>query len=347
MIWLRLPGHGTCPSALAKVSSDDWTTAVKVAARGLRDRLPPDVPLILGGYSNGGALSVHYALASHGDETLPKPSAVVLFSPMIGINPLARITRLYHVVALLFRNSKAQWSNIDAEIDPFKYSSWPMNASVQAWKVTQAVERQLASLEKAGALEPITPRAGIAIDSRLHRRRQQADLRIVRQITVEVRRVVSGRHQSSGQARKFIQFIVRENHYPKFAKPGPRYKLSVLSNASPTSRQIVLQTRTEQGMTETDTQLFWPDEVVSLSHIALPFPPDDPVYGTSQATAQSGLPLGSLSMRAEPSLLLISSALFVRCRHNPFYGYMEDHIVQWLASVISSNSCNQVRRIQG
>jgi hypothetical protein len=50
VIWLRIPGHGTCPAALANVSSEDWFAAVRVAMRGLRDQLPDGAPLILGGY---------------------------------------------------------------------------------------------------------------------------------------------------------------------------------------------------------------------------------------------------------------------------------------------------------
>lgn len=42
-------------------------------------------------------------------------------------------------------------------IDPFRYSSWPMNASVQAWLVTQSVERQLYKLQKAGRMNEMPP----------------------------------------------------------------------------------------------------------------------------------------------------------------------------------------------
>ena len=67
VVWLRLPGHGTSPCALANVSWQDWTAAVQVAMQGLRGRLPPDVPILMGGYSNGGALTVHYTLAAIAD----------------------------------------------------------------------------------------------------------------------------------------------------------------------------------------------------------------------------------------------------------------------------------------
>ena len=106
VLWLRVPGHGTNPGALAHTTSEDWTAAVKIAMRGLRDRVPEGAPLILGGYSNGGALSVLYALSALQDKTLPKASAIVLLAPMIGINPLASLLRLYHTVALVSRNKK-------------------------------------------------------------------------------------------------------------------------------------------------------------------------------------------------------------------------------------------------
>jgi hypothetical protein len=81
----------------------------------------------------------------------------------------------------------------------------------------------------------------------------------------------------------------------------------------------------------------WPSGIVSLSHVAVPIPPDDPIYGTADATAHIGLSLGSIRMRGEPAALLISDAVFVRCRHNPFYRLMEDHVVGWLTEVIEQN----------
>ena len=81
-----------------------------------------------------------------------------------------------------------------------------------------------------------------------------------------------------------------------------------------------------------------PDGVVSLSHIAVPIPPEDQIYGTIEATASTGVSLGSLSLRAEPSALLMSSALFVRCRHNPFYHFMEDRVVAWISETVEQQT---------
>ena len=157
VVGLRVPGHGTCPRALAEVTCADWTAAVQIAVRGVRALIPAGKPLVLAGYSNGGALSVHYATAAVEDKSLTAVHAVVLFSPMIGISPMARVSPLYHAVAQLSGDEKALWSGVSAEVDPFKYTSWPMNASVQAWTLTQEVEQRLAALDRSGRMGEMPP----------------------------------------------------------------------------------------------------------------------------------------------------------------------------------------------
>jgi predicted alpha/beta-fold hydrolase len=55
---LRLPGHGTAPSGLTTVTWEDWAAAVRLAVRDLRQRVGPDVPVYITGYSTGAALAV-------------------------------------------------------------------------------------------------------------------------------------------------------------------------------------------------------------------------------------------------------------------------------------------------
>lgn len=331
VLWLRIPGHGTCPGALANVSSEDWIAAVQVAMRGLRDLLPAGTPLILGGYSNGGALSVLYTLSAMNDRTLPKPQAIMLFAPMIGINPMARITRLYHMVALVSRNQKAQWSGIDAEIDPFRYSSWPMNASVQAWLVTQSVERKLAELQKSGRMSEMPPILAMqsVVDSTII---------VGKLITSLFDKLTSASNElflvDINRMDEIVNLFNRSFEkavFPKLKRTDLAYTLSVLKNVNSESTQIVLQTRHGDSWRETVTDMSWPNGVVSLSHLAVPIPPEDKIYGTKDATEATGLSLGTLSMRTEPSALLISNSLFFRCRNNPFYHFMEDYAVKWLS----------------
>ncbi len=126
--------------------------------------------------------------------------------------------------------------------------------------------------------------------------------------------------------RSFEQAI-----FPKLKRTDLPYTLSVLTNLNSHSRQVVLQSRSGESWRETVTDMSWPVDVASLSHLAVPIPPEDRIYGTKEATAASGLPLGSLHLRTEPSALLISNSLSFRCRNNPFYHLMEDHVVRWLS----------------
>ena len=330
VIWLRVPGHGTTPHALAEVCWDDWTEAVKIAVRGLRSKLPDNLPLFLAGYSNGGALSVHYTLSALDDETLPKVAAIVLISPMIGINPLAKITRLSTAVGLVSRNEKTNWSHIYAEIDPFKYSSWPMNANSQAWSTTQGVEKKLAALQKAGRMHEMPPILAMqsAVDSTVS---------VPRLITAVFSRLQSEQSElflfdinRVDNLSNLVNFSFEKNVLPSLQQGNRPYRLSVLRNGEETSEQMVLETHSNNQTHEKPVQECWPDGFISLSHVAIPIAPDDPVYGDAAHTA--GLSLGCISMRAEPSALMIPSTLFVRCRHNPFYGLMENHILDWMTS---------------
>jgi hypothetical protein len=65
--------------------------------------------------------------------------------------------------------------------------------------------------------------------------------------------------------------------------------------------------------------------VYSLSHVALPFPADDPLYGNRP----SGLPvlqLGAVAVRGERNTLAISQDSIDRLTWNPFYDEMARRI---------------------
>jgi len=90
VVVLRLPGNGTAPLGLLDVSWKDWAAAVRVAACDLVKTTGAEKPFLLVGYSMGAALSVEYALAQRQGEDLPKPRAIVLLSPAIGVASSAR-----------------------------------------------------------------------------------------------------------------------------------------------------------------------------------------------------------------------------------------------------------------
>ncbi len=332
VVGLRVPGHGTCPRALAEATSEDWTAAVQVAVRGVRAMLPAGAPLVLAGYSNGGALSVHYATAALEDKSLPPVNAVVLFSPMIGISSLAKVSRFYLTVARLSGEEKALWSAVSAEVDPFKYSSWPMNASVQAWRLTQDVEQRLAALERAGRMGQLPPILAMqsAVDSTV--------------IVPKLISVLFDRLPPGGPSElvlfdvnrvawlgNLVDLSFEQEIRPRLKRTDLPFKLTLVVNAATNSLAVKAQTRAGGSLTERPLAEAWPKDVFSLSHVAVPIPPTDPIYGTAEATVKSGLPLGSLSVRGETGALTVSDSLLIRLRHNPFFPFMAEHVVTWLA----------------
>jgi hypothetical protein len=75
--------------------------------------------------------------------------------------------------------------------------------------------------------------------------------------------------------------------------------------------------------------LRWPDGVYSLSHVALPFPADDWVYGRPPAGAVGhGVQLGQVEARGERALLRVPAAQLLRLRANPFFAYVEERLVE-------------------
>ena len=87
--------------------------------------------------------------------------------------------------------------------------------------------------------------------------------------------------------------------------------------------------------TESDLDLAWPASVYSLAHVALPFPPDVPVYGGPDAKPSPGVHLGNLALRGERGVLQITGNDLLRMHWNPFYAYMEKR---------TSSSCSDPQR---
>jgi pimeloyl-ACP methyl ester carboxylesterase len=109
VLGLRLPGHGTIPGALTQVHWEDWVAASRIGARHVRERIGPTQPFIIAGYSNGGALSVRYALDALTEADLPVPDRLLLFSPEIGIEPLAGIADSHEVLSFLPYFEQFKW----------------------------------------------------------------------------------------------------------------------------------------------------------------------------------------------------------------------------------------------
>ena len=91
----------------------------------------------------------------------------------------------------------------------------------------------------------------------------------------------------------------------------------------------------ETSATTESTSLAWPAGIYSLSHIAIPFRPDDLVYGDGSNNAPDGtdLKLGALSPRGEAGVLMLTSDYFLRTRHNPFYAFQAKTLTEWIETL--------------
>jgi hypothetical protein len=75
----------------------------------------------------------------------------------------------------------------------------------------------------------------------------------------------------------------------------------------------------------------YPSNVYSLSHVALPFPVDDPLYGLSPRMDEDyGIRLGTLALHGERGALSVGTDQLLRLNSNPFYPYLATRIAETL-----------------
>lgn len=330
---LRMPGHGTVPGALTEATSEDWMAAVRMGARHVSSRVGADRPLILVGYSNGGALAARYAIEALQTQSLPAPSAVVLVSQMIGVSPMARLARFISVLAPVPMFEKAGWLDVVEEYNPFKYNSFPANAGLQTWRLTTTMTSQIERIAAAGRSADLPPLLTFhsLVDA-----------------TVSTPAVVHALYDVIADNRsELVLFdINRSSGLVPFIQPwdaalvsrltdanARRYRRTLITNVDPSALDVTERT-VAPGATTVSVRplgLAWPRDVYSLSHVAIPFPMTDPVYGRE---ASEGLPamirLGLLSPRGERAVLSVPSDTLMRLTCNPFFPYMRERMTAWL-----------------
>ena len=90
--------------------------------------------------------------------------------------------------------------------------------------------------------------------------------------------------------------------------------------------------------------LSYPIGVFSLSHVALPFPVSDSLYGMEPDTTENfGINLGAIAPRGERRTLIVSLDSLLRMSSNPFFPYMMQRIEEgvrapWRRRVLSAYS---------
>ena len=110
------------------------------------------------------------------------------------------------------------------------------------------------------------------------------------------------------------------------------FALTVVTNADQNSGavQAVQKKAMQTSLEYIALSLSWPQEIYSLSHVALPFPPDDPIYGNLPFQGSGHVRLGKFEVRGEKGVFVIPGENLIRLRHNPFYSFMEERMTKFL-----------------
>jgi len=320
----RLPAHGTVPAALTEVEWEDWMAATRLAVREAQRRIGPSQPLHLVGFSNGGALAMKYALDAIEDPQLGRPDRLVLISPMIGITAFARFAGFAGLPAILPKFAKAAWLGIMPEFNPFKYNSFPVNGARQSWDLTQALQEQISRLSREGRLAALAP---------------VLTFQSVVDFTVSTRAIITSLYAHLPEnGSELVLFDM--NRGPKLGPllssaadivlnrilPAPprRFRTTIITNAGTGDEvvELVLEAAADAEQVR-PLGLAYPLGVFSLSHVALPFPPSDGLYGFAPDPADDfGITLGTIAARGEVGALIVSLDTLLRMSSNPFFPYL-------------------------
>jgi len=329
---LRVPGHGTAPSGLVNVTWRDMAAAVRLAVGHLAEQ-NSGRPLYIVGYSNGAALAVHYALATLDEASLPKVDKLVLLSPEIGVTPIAAMAIWQARLGRLLGLEKLAWNDIQKEYDPYKYGSFAVNAGDLSYRLTTEIQRRIDVLTESGQMGDMPPVLAFSsvVDATVHAPALVKNL---------FNRLPAGGHELvlfdiNDQAK--VEPVLKWNPDEMVGAlqdtVNPTFTLSLVTNEGPES-SAVIERRWIPGQdaaTEKNLGLEWPKDIHSLSHVALPFAPEDPLYGGLPEEPSPGVELGNLAFRGEKGVLQISPAAMLRLRWNPFYPYLEQRALEFLS----------------
>ena len=330
VVGLRIPGHGTAPSGLIEVTWQDMEAAVKIAVSHLSVKAKGQ-PLHIVGYSNGGALAVNYALAAANESSLPQVSSLALLSPEIGLTKVAALAIWQARLGTFLGLDKLAWNSLMPEYDPFKYGSFAVNAGDVAYRITIEIQRRITELDQNGKLKNLAPI--LAFSSIVDATVSAPDL-----VNGLFSRIPQGGHELvlfniNGVAD--IEPILKWDPAEMFEAlqkiQDRAFTLSLVTNKNALSTEVMLASLAPGGddSVYTELGLSWPDDVYSLTHVALPFPPEDSLYGGQGNSESPGIHLGDIALRGERGVLHIPPSEMLRLRWNPFYPYLEGKVLEF------------------
>jgi len=332
VVGLRLPGHGTAPSALRTIHWEDWAAAVRMAARHVRSRVGEKAPVYFVGFSTGAALSVEYALARLEGASQPRVDGLVLISPAIGVDPLAWLAAWQSRLSTMPGLGKLAWLDVAPEYDPYKYNSFPVNAGQQIYELTTVIEARLKRLAATGPVRgfPRTIVFQSVADATVS---PSAVIQVfLSQLAPEGHQVVAFDINRHAEAAPLLRADSRDPAERLLRGATWPFDVTLLTNRDSSSLALVALRRAagDTAVRSEPTGLEWPRGIFSLSHLALPIPPDDPIYGATPPANRGALYLGQLELLGEQGMLAIPVNALVRLRYDPFFSYISERTERFL-----------------
>jgi alpha-beta hydrolase superfamily lysophospholipase len=331
VVGLRLPGHGTAPSGLLEVRWEDMAGALRLAVAHLVRQVGP-APIHMVGYSTGAPLALDFTLDAIEGRASPVPASLVLISPAIGIPAAAAVAQWKRRAGALPGLGGLAWLNVEPEFDPYKYNSFATNAGEQVHRLTRTLSRRIETLARSNGTRALPPilvfksnaDSTVSTDAVVTRLLDRLDPYRNELVLFDVNRYAAKSLLVVDQ--RFLDArIVGDARLP--------FALTLVTNESETSAAVVAR-RQEPYSTQFSRQdalgAAWPSGVISLSHVALPIPPDDPLYGQRPPGNDDVLFLGQMAIQGERGMLKLSSDWLLRLRYNPFYAYLDARALAWI-----------------
>ncbi|MCK7473287.1 MAG: AI-2E family transporter [Rhodopseudomonas palustris] len=229
------------------------------------------------------------------------PASLVLVSPAIRVHPASALARFKDALSVLPGLEDLAYLAVMSRFDPFSYNSFATNAGAQVHALTRNVDRRIRTLvqepAKARAFPPV-----LALKSTV-------DATVTTEAIVDhlLKRL-------PGRRNELVLFDI--NRHAAIASsllvadPAPLtdrlmaeerlpFAVTFVTNESPESAKVVARYKgpfSPQASSTRPLGLVWPSGMVSLSHVALAFPPDDPLYGRGPADGGDRIFLGDMAL---------------------------------------------------
>ncbi|MGI9571005.1 MAG: alpha/beta hydrolase, partial [Desulfobulbia bacterium] len=284
------------------------------------------------GYSTGAALALDFTFDAMESKVSPIPSSLILISPAIRIHPIAALARFKEKLSHIPGLDSLAWTRILPEFDPYKYNSFTTNAGNIVHQLTRSVDNRIAKRTNSRSSKDLPPILVFksTVDSTV-----SSDA-VVNNLLA---RLPSGRNELvlfdiNRFAAKSI--LLTSDPAPLttrlMSNSSLSFAITLVTNANQHSKEVIAHRKTPYSANNEnieDLKLSWPSGVISLSHVALPFPPDDPLYGSQFPSNAGDYFLGDIAIKGERGVLKLPGDWLLRMRYNPFYKFLENRVTEW------------------